>query len=132
MAESLMHIELVSRLKKYVSNMIEEQYQSFIFTDISVDGENPPILITGNRPDLYYENNNKLVIGEAKTQKDISSKHSKEQYISYIKYCCAYRGDAILIIAVPWTEIAAIKSLLFKIMRENNCYCSLKVISNLD
>lgn len=131
MTESLMHMNLVKRLREYATKIIEVDNYPFICEDSSSSVELPPILITGGRPDLYYEYDNQLIIGEAKTEKDIRSEHSMKQYFSYLKYCSEYEGDSLLIIAVPWTEVASTKSIMRKIKIENEFCCMINIISNM-
>lgn len=132
MTESLLHINLVRKLREYTIKIIPRENYNFIFEDSSTAKEIPPLIMQKYRPDLYYEFENQLIIGEAKTEKDIRSEHSKEQYISYINYCSKYSGCALLLVAVPWTELGNMNSLLRRILKESNCYCSIKVISDLD
>lgn len=132
MTESLVHIDLVKKLREYTLKLVPSENYDFIFEDSAIAKEIPPIIMEKYRPDLYYEYENQLIVGEAKTEKDIRSEHSKEQYISFIKYCSEYKGNALLLFAVPWTELGHINCLLRKIAKESNYYCSIKVISNLD
>ncbi|WP_455579137.1 hypothetical protein [Faecalibacillus intestinalis] len=80
--------------------------------------EVPPI-IDGFRPDLYYEFNSLLIIGEAKTKNDYLTKHSLNQYNKYIHYCSRYWGDAFFIICCPWGCTADMNIIIKKI---NNKY----------
>ena len=80
--------------------------------------EVPPI-INGFRPDLYYEFNSILIIGEAKTRNDYSTKHSLNQYKEYLKYCENFCGNSYLILCCPWECSADVKIIISKISRDN-------------
>ena len=72
----------------------------------------------GFRPDVFYEYQEVLIIGEAKTSEDIDTPHSREQYESYIKRCSRFNGKAYLMLAVPWTEHARINNIVNKIRKK--------------
>ena len=72
----------------------------------------PPVLLSEHRPDVYLDYNNILFIGEAKTKNDVFSRHSQEQYNSYLKYCSMYTGNSYLSIIVPWDFLRSIKNYL--------------------
>lgn len=67
----------------------------------------------GYVPDVYYNYKNIIIIGEAKSEKDLEISHSIEQYKSYIKYLnlhASYGKKCIIIIATPWqASISAYK-----------------------
>lgn len=69
----------------------------------------------GYVPDVYYNYKNIIIIGEAKSEKDLETSHSIEQYKSYIKYLNLHASNGkkcILIIATPWqASISAYKIL---------------------
>jgi len=114
MPESLLHMNLV--------NMIVEKIKcNYEITNaiLNIDAPDqiynkPPILYEGYSPDVYYKNKSFLVIGEAKTENDALSKHSLEQYKCYLAECCAFKGFARLIIAVPWTVQISVKNKIRK------------------
>jgi hypothetical protein len=65
----------------------------------------------GFRPDLYFQYKDTLIIGEAKTSKDVERMHSREQYAAYAKKCSVFQGNAYLLISVPWTEFATARNI---------------------
>ena len=118
--ESLKHIELVRQLIKYAMN-IEGIERAFLQYDLSESSARPKKMLEGFIPDVYYDHNNNLVIGEAKTSSDYNRPHSIMQYESYMKQCSFYVGKAILILIVPWAEAISTK-LLIKRIRDENGY----------
>ena len=114
MSESAQHLQLVNLIIDEVVNIIGETNRCFIMSD-TVDGYAlSPLMEEGYRPDVYYQYQNILIIGEAKTSDDVARIHSKLQYESYLKKCSLFRGNALFLAAVPWTEHAAIHNILRK------------------
>jgi hypothetical protein len=78
-------------------------------------GNHPPTI--GNYiPDLYIKSG-RLILGEAKTARDIETKHSREQYAEYLKHLSQYQ-ESLFIMAVPWDCVPLTKSLIRRI--QNN------------
>ena len=115
MSESAQHRQLVNQIIDEVIGIVGHSNRCFIMSD-AVDGYSLPNLTEeGFRPDVFYQCDNQMIIGEAKTSEDVLRLHSKLQYESYIKKCSVFVGRAILIVAVPWTEHATIHNILRKL-----------------
>lgn len=72
-------------------------------------------------PDLYYKYNNLVIIGEAKTDKDLDREHSILQYKSYINYlrkCLKYGNECKIIIGVPWESSVAASRIIRRIIND--------------
>jgi len=59
----------------------------------------PPSVIDGYRPDLYYNHNGLLIIGEAKTDPDFDKRHSIEQYNSYYSECKLHGENSVIVVS---------------------------------
>ena len=120
MSESITHNKLVIQIIHKCKQLVGDDRSSLIMAD-GVDGYiMPPLTSEGYRPDVYYEYNGMMIIGEAKTSKDIYRVHSKQQYESYIKKCSCYTGSAVFVVAVHWSDKAAMHNLLRKISKKYN------------
>ena len=84
-------------------------------------GEERPPNINGYIPDVYARNikNDITIIGEAKTQNDISNEHTKNQIRSYLDYLCLAR-QGILVIATQWDSVNSIKSIVKLALRDSS------------
>ncbi|HYF83755.1 MAG TPA: hypothetical protein VEB00_12090 [Clostridia bacterium] len=131
MGESIQHIKMIHNIMHIVSEIVPEKFRGFILLDISESQEKPPKTAEGYRPDLYYCHNDIMVIGEAKTSFDFERKHSKQQYLSYMKACSMFEGTAYLIIAVPWTECRSAKNMLRRMKSNNEFDLNIKVIDDV-
>lgn len=118
MSESAEHLQLVNLIIDEVVGIVGETNKCFVMTDVADDYALSPLMEDGYRPDVYYLYQNRLIIGEAKTSKDVTRIHSKLQYESYIKECLLFGGEALFIVAVPWTEHATIHNILKKLRQK--------------
>lgn len=103
----------------------------YILVDLPNSTYKPPKLTNNYHPDIYYNHNNTLVIGEAKTVNDIDNTHSRNQYISYLQECQNFQGQAYLIVCSSWTMSIMFKNLLKYIKRLNNFKTTIIVLSEV-
>jgi hypothetical protein len=131
MGESLQHIELVNSILKFMKLMVNVELTCLIRVDLPDSNSKPPKVGEGYIPDLYFCNDEMLIIGEAKTSNDFDRKHSLEQYMSYIITCDHFEGEANMIVAVPWTEYISAKNLLRKIKKQGSYDLKIVVLNDL-
>lgn len=112
MSESEQHRQLVAMIIQYIKTRIKTEYTCLIETDLSDNRPIPGVTKEGFRPDVFFEYEGLLLIGEAKTYGDVLREHSLKQYKSYIRKCSLYKGKAEYIMAVPWLEQASVKNKL--------------------
>lgn len=111
MGESTSHIALVSSIAKWLEK--QEYFGSLItLADIpsSIGASKPPI-VGGFAPDVWAKNieNGSVIIGEAKTLRDIENRHSSEQFSAFLKFCNDNK-PSLLVVAVPWMMVNCAKS----------------------
>lgn len=117
MGESAKHVDLINLMKNRICSN-EEVDAALILVDDPTDRKNVPPTINGYKPDLYYDFNDLLVIGEAKTKDDLLNEHTKSQIETYIKLCANYTGNSRLYLAVPWMESVLANNLIKKISKK--------------
>lgn len=122
MAESNQHIVLVYKMYEWVCSNLLYGDSGSVMVDLPEikKASKPPMIVNDFRPDLYalQIKSNILIIGEAKTAKDFETRHSINQYKSYIYTCHLHNGKAYLVIAVPWFLVARARNLLKRIIKE--------------
>ena len=101
MAESNEHRRYVDLLKKSVIKTIPSVVESLIRVDDGSDKGRPP-KIGGHIPDLYYNWESLMIIGEAKTPLDLERPHSLKQYTSFLKDCEKHQGTAVFFLFTDW------------------------------
>lgn len=117
MSESAKHLQLVNMVIDRVIDIVGEDKRCFIMSDAADNYPLSPQTQEGFRPDVFYQFNDLLIIGEAKTSDDVTRLHSKLQYESYMRKCALFNGKAIFIVAVPWTDHAAAHNTICKIRK---------------
>ena len=78
----------------------------------------PPI-IGGRIPDVFAQSSEHqfAVIGEAKTEHDIETQRSRNQFKDYLQFL-AVRENSLFIVAVPWHCANQTRSLIRSIQRK--------------
>ena len=120
MGESIEHMRLIGVMLDNLPDFITDNMKAFIQCDLPDSINKPPKILSEHRPDIYLDNNNILFIGEAKTKNDVLSRHSREQYDNYLKYCNMYAGNSYLSVIVPWDFLRSIKNYLKNIKIKQN------------
>jgi hypothetical protein len=114
MSESLIHMELVRLMAGRVAADLLGGDASLIVLDSpnGGPGRRPPV-IQGHIPDLYVHQTGRtmLILGEAKTARDIETERCERQLAVFLNYC-AIQENAILVVAVPWYKTRFTRSLL--------------------
>lgn len=132
MPESYKHMKLVDIIVARTQELVPEPNWPLIAIDSHTSYNLPKKTSGGFKPDVLYISEGMLIIGEAKTSNDIETPHSKSQYLSYIKECDAFAGQAFLIIAVPWTEKISIANLIKRmIQQEDTKYFNLVILDDI-
>ena len=131
MGESKQHIELVRLLKKTAEKLVGNNIK-LILADLPEANEKPPTMIEGFRPDIYYNYRDILIVGEAKTSMDFERMHSIKQYHAFLEHCYSFKGRAIFILAIPWTEYISAKNMLRRIVKKQGYSFEVWVINDLN
>lgn len=131
MSESAQHLQLVNLIIDEVISMVGDTNRCFIMSDAADGYALSPRMEEGYRPDVYYQYQNSLIIGEAKTSDDVASMHSKMQYESYLKKCSLFKGNAVLLVAVPWTEHAAVHNIIRKLCQKYPGTYEIRIIDGI-
>lgn len=114
MSESNSHLQLVRQLIDWISDSFLGQDSGHIFADLpGSTGRNRPPTVNGYVPDVYVSpaTSRCLVIGEAKTARDLDRLHTRRQLTAFL--CkCAESGSSVLVLAVPWDMAPSARSLI--------------------
>lgn len=116
MPESSTHMEYVNLCGKYLTEHILPQgCDSYLLYDKPDSIQKPPAVEGGVHPDLYYQRKGLLVIGEAKTLKDVDNPHSRQQYECYFKECELFEGESVVAIITTWSAVPLLWSIVKRI-----------------
>jgi hypothetical protein len=119
MPESQTHLNLVKKIKNYVDSNIPNGKNFLILSDTPESLNNlPPIINNEFRPDVFAEDNNgRIIIGEAKTTKDLETLHTKSQIKCFIQHLMEKEGS-VFILATPLYSINTAKNMIGIIKRK--------------
>ncbi len=119
MGASTTHAKLVNSIVDWIQSNCGPSAQASVLVD-SPDTQpgNTPPAIGGYIPDVFLKSEPPL-IGEAKTAKDIETKHSRDQYAAFLKYLSIYK-DAVFVLAVPWHMVPQARSLITRVQKIHN------------
>lgn len=111
MAESLQHQRLVERIVNAVAGALNGYDEALCLVDGTTDSDGIPHKIGGFRPDVYATDASIVIVGEAKTARDLESPRTEHQLRAFLKYVEAHTSRH-LVLAVHWTAVATAKSVL--------------------
>lgn len=118
-SESNVHRELTKSLIDWIAFECLGGDNGAILSDTgnAIDGNMPP-RIGAFVPDAYvpFASDHSIIIGEAKTAKDIDNRHSSNQVEAFIDYCEKY-SDSLFVMAVPWHRVNFTRNMLRAIIK---------------
>ena len=114
MPESILHRNLVLGIRNWIALKYFSGDIGPVFVDLPEHRPKaiPPKLIDF-MPDVFVYESNGIgpIVGEAKTYKDLETRHSIQQFNSFLTWCNVY-DNATFILSVPWDLDRAAKWLL--------------------
>ena len=118
MGESEQHRALVKMISDYISDQYEIDDSL-----IKIDGQDNGLMLDKHRPDLLYEIDDMVIIGEAKIGSDLSNDHTVSQFKEYLKWCKIKEKDgwnSLIIYGVPSNDAKYVKNYLTSIRKQMN------------
>ena len=121
MSESASHRKLVASLVAWAAQTYLDGDAGSILVDSSVsrEGARPPS-IHGYIPDVFIGSCGKcdLLIGEAKTARDLENRHTRAQLTAFLRRC-ALEPKSTFVMAVPWQMERFARSLIHVLQQRN-------------
>jgi hypothetical protein len=121
MPESESHVKLVEAMVRWIANTYFAGDAGSILVDSGTSNGKPP-RIDGYVPDAFATSfsGNRIVIGEAKTWRDLENRHTHDQIVAFMRRCRASTGG-VLVLAVPWHMTRFAASLLRSLKKRHAC-----------
>ena len=114
MGESSSHIRLVDQLVSWILHQLLDGDDGYMMIDHpnSKANERPP-KIGGFIPDVYVPSaaGKRLIIGEAKTGRDLERKHSLDQLVAFLRVC-SQAENPVFVLAVPWDMVRLAQAIM--------------------
>ena len=116
MPESEEHVKLVGVLQTYIADRFCGGVADRVLTDSKVTARQArPMAIGGYVPDAYLllGASGRVVIGEAKSLRDLENLHTEAQIRAFLRRCAMVKGS-VFVLAVPWPIERLAKALVSK------------------
>ena len=70
----------VKKIADYVSTIPEDFTRNLLCVELPGEYDRCPQIIGGSIPDVFYNDSNYIILGEAKTDNDIDQEHTQRQF----------------------------------------------------
>ena len=110
--ESLTHIDLVRKIADYVSTIPDNYTHNLLCAELPGEYNRCPQIIGGSIPDVFYNDFNYVILGEAKTDKDIDQEHTHRQLNGYIKEVRTYDANRNIVLCTSILGFARMKNII--------------------
>lgn len=117
--ESLNHMSFVRKIADYVSAIPNDFTYNLLCVELPGDYSRCPQIIGRSIPDVYYNDSNYIILGEAKTDNDIDRDHTQIQLDDYINEVRTYDAERIIVFCTSIIGFSRMKNIIVtKKMRE--------------
>lgn len=132
MAESHNHMNYVRKIVEYVKDIPTDFISRYLLVDLPDFPERPTPTLDGYIPDVLYKDTNIIIIGEAKTIRDVENDHTERQINSYIEEVRCHKGTRHIVICSNALSFSHIKNMIVrKKNRENISDISFQILDNI-
>lgn len=117
--ESLSHMTFVKKIADYVSTIPEDFTRNLLCVELPGEYDRCPQIIGGSIPDVFYNDSNYIILGEAKTDNDIDQEHTQRQLNDYINEARTYDADRNIVLCTSIMGFSRMKNIIvIKKMKE--------------
>ena len=117
--ESLTHMTFVKKIADYVSTIPEDFTRNLLCVELPGEYDRCPQIIGGSIPDVFYNDSNYIILGEAKTDNDIDQEHTQRQLNDYINEVRTYDADRNIVLCTSIMGFSRMKNIIvIKKMKE--------------
>ena len=117
--ESLTHMAFVKKIADYVSTIPQDFTRNLLCVELPGEYNRCPQIIGGSIPDVFYNDSNYIILGEAKTDNDIDQEHTQRQLNDYINEARTYDADRNIVLCTSIMGFSRMKNIIvIKKMKE--------------
>ena len=117
--ESLTHMSFVKKIADYVSTIPQDFTRNLLCVELPGEYNRCPQIIGGSIPDVFYNDSNYIILGEAKTDNDIDQEHTQRQLNDYINEARTYAADRNIVLCTSIMGFSRMKNIIvIKKMKE--------------
>jgi len=110
--ESLTHMTFVKKIADYVSTIPGDFTRNLLCVELPGEYNRCPQIIGGSIPDVFYNDSNYIILGEAKTDNDIDQEHTQRQLNDYINEARTYDADRNIILCTSIMGFSRMKNII--------------------
>ncbi len=110
--ESLTHMAFVKKIADYVSSIPEDFTANLLCVELPGGYNRCPQIIGRSIPDVFYNDSNYIILGEAKTDGDIDQEHTQRQINDYIDEVRTYNADRIIVLCTSIIGFSRMKNII--------------------
>jgi len=110
--ESLTHMSFVKKIADYVSTIPQDFTRNLLCVELPGEYNRCPQIIGGSIPDVFYNDSNYIILGEAKTDNDIDQEHTQRQLNDYINEARTYNADRNIILCTSIMGFSRMKNII--------------------
>ena len=110
--ESLTHMSFVKKIADYVSTIPGDFTRNLLCVELPGEYNRCPQIIGGSIPDVFYNDSNYIILGEAKTDNDIDQEHTQRQLTDYINEARTYDADRNIVLCTSIMGFSRMKNII--------------------
>ena len=102
----------VKKIADYVSTIPEDFTRNLLCVELPGEYDRCPQIIGGSIPDVFYNDSNYIILGEAKTDNDIDQEHTQRQLNDYINEARTYDADRNIVLCTSIMGFSRMKNII--------------------
>lgn len=110
--ESLTHMAFVKKIADYVSTIPEDFTRNLLCVELPGEYNRCPQIIGRSIPDVFYNDSDYIILGEAKTDNDIDQEHTQRQLNDYINEARTYDADRNIVLCTSIIGFSRMKNII--------------------
>ena len=110
--ESLTHMNFVRRIAEYIPTIPNDFTHNLLCVELPGEYSRCPQIIGGSIPDVFYNDSNYVILGEAKTDNDIDKDHTLRQLDDYINEVRTYDANRIIVLCTSIMGFSRMKNIV--------------------
>lgn len=110
--ESLTHMSFVKKIADYVPTIPNDFIRNLLCVELPGEYNRCPQIIGRSIPDVFYNDSNYIILGEAKTDNDIDNEHTQIQLNDYINEVRTYDVERHIILCTSIMRFSRMKNII--------------------
>ncbi len=110
--ESLTHMSFVKKIADYVVTIPIDFTRNLLCAELPGEYNRCPQIIGRSIPDVYYNDSNCVILGEAKTDNDIDRDHTLIQLNDYINEVRTYDAERNIVLCTSIIGFSRMKNII--------------------